>query len=88
MVINYRLEKVSAFNIDGDQVLVDRVYQPQAADSLASTIAGYIYQPSDTVIVDGQVIKLTLNNYFLHPKNKKIYSIYSCLCNLVPPNQK
>ena len=75
MVINYRLEKVSAFNVDGDQVVVDRLYEPQAADSLALAIGGYIYQPSDTIIVDGEVIKLTLNNCFHHPKNKKIYSI-------------
>ena len=72
---HYRLEEVTASNDDGDTVIINRIYELKANHNLDSSIDGNIYQPSNKVIIDGQVIKLTLDSCFHHPKNKKIYSI-------------
>jgi hypothetical protein len=77
MCSKHRLEDVTAMNNEGDEVIVKRVYEPKSSSNLTSNIGGgNIYQPSNQIIVDGQVIRLTLDNCFIHPKNKKkIYSI-------------
>lgn len=72
---HYKLEEVTASNDDGDTVIINRIYELKANHNLDSSIDGNIYQPSNKVIIDGQVIKLTLDSCFHHPKNKKIYSI-------------
>ncbi len=72
---HYRLEEVTASNDDGDTVIINRIYELKTNHNLDSSIDGNIYQPSNKVIIDGQVIKLTLDSCFHHPKNKKIYSI-------------
>jgi hypothetical protein len=72
---HYRLEEVTASNDDGDTVIINRIYELKINHNLDSSIDGNIYQPSNKVIIDGQVIKLTLDSCFHHPKNKKIYSI-------------
>lgn len=75
MCSKHRLEDVTAMNNEGDEVIVKRVYEPKSSSNLTSNIGGNIYQPSNQIIVDGQVIRLSLDNCFIHPKNKKIYSI-------------
>ena len=70
-----KLEEVTASNDDGDTVIINRIYELKINHNLDSSIDGNIYQPSNKVIIDGQVIKLTLDSCFHHPKNKKIYSI-------------
>jgi hypothetical protein len=75
MCCEHRLEEVTALNNEGDQVVVNRIYEPKPNRNLKSNIGGDIYRPSNQIIVDGQVIRLTLDNCFIHPKNKKIYSI-------------
>lgn len=72
---HYKLEEVTASNDDGDTVIINRIYELKTNHNLDSSIDGNIYQPSNKVIIDGQVIKLTLDSCFHHPKNKKIYSI-------------
>lgn len=72
---HYKLEEVTASNDDGDTVIINRIYELKINHNLDSSIDGNIYQPSNKVIIDGQVIKLTLDSCFHHPKNKKIYSI-------------
>ena len=54
---------------------LNRIYELKINHNLDSSIDGNIYQSSNKVIIDGQVIKLTLDSCFHHPKNKKIYSI-------------
>ncbi|NNH00227.1 hypothetical protein [Acinetobacter sp. ANC 5414] len=75
MSCKHRLEEVTALNNEGDEVVVKRIYEPKPSRNLNSNIGGDIYRPSNQIIVDGQVIRLTLDNCFIHPKNKKIYSI-------------
>ena len=75
MSYKHRLEDVTALSVEGDQVIVKRIYEPKLSCNLKSNIGGDIYRPSNQIIVDGQVIRLTLDNCFNHPKNKKIYSI-------------
>ena len=72
---HYKIEEVTASNDDGDTVIINRIYELKTNHNLDSSIDGNIYQPSNKVIIDGQVIKLTLDSCFHHPKNKKIYSI-------------
>ena len=72
---HYKLEEVTASKDDGDTVIINRIYELKINHNLDSSIDGNIYQPSNKVIIDGQVIKLTLDSCFHHPKNKKIYSI-------------
>ena len=72
---HYKLEEVTASNDDGDTVIINRIYELKINHNLDSSIDGNIYQPSNKVIIDGQVIKLTFDSCFHHPKNKKIYSI-------------
>ena len=72
---HYKREEVTASNDDGDTVIINRIYELKINHNLDSSIDGNIYQPSNKVIIDGQVIKLTLDSCFHHPKNKKIYSI-------------
>ena len=72
---HYKLEEVTASNDEGDTVIIKRMYELKTNHNLDSNISGNIYQPSNKVIIDGQVIKLTLDSCFHHPKNKKIYSI-------------
>lgn len=75
MSYKHRLEEVTASSVEGDQVIVKRIYEPKLSCNLKSDIGGDIYRPSNQIIVDGQVIRLTLDHCFNHPKNKKIYSI-------------
>lgn len=70
-----KLEDVIALSEDGDEVVIKRVYDPKTNYALDSHIGGNIYHPSNKIIVDGQVIILTLDNWFHHPKNGKIYSV-------------
>ena len=72
---HYKIEEVTASNDEGDTVIINRIYELKTNHNLDSSIDGNIYQPSNKVIIDGQVIKLTLDSCFHHPKNKKIYSI-------------
>ena len=72
---HYKLEEVTASNDDGDTVIINRIYEPKPNRGLDSNIGGNIYQPSNRIVIDGQVIKLTLDSCFHHPKNRKIYSI-------------
>jgi len=67
--------KVTASNDEGDTVTIKRIYEPKPNRGLGSNIGGNIYQPSNRIVIDGQVIKLTLDSCFHHPKNRKIYSI-------------
>ena len=75
MSTHYKLEEVSASNDEGDTVTIKRIYEPKPNRGLDSNIGGNIYQPSNRIVIDGQVIKLTLDSCFHHPKNRKIYSI-------------
>lgn len=68
---HYKLEEVTASNDEGDTVIIKRIYEPKPNRGLG----GNIYQPSNRIVIDGQVIKLTLDSCFHHPKNRKIYSI-------------
>lgn len=72
---HYRLEEVTASNDEGDTVTINRIYELKTNRDLNSNISGNIYQPSNRVVIDGQVIKLTLDSCFHHPKNRKVYSI-------------
>ena len=72
---HYKIEEVTASNDEGDTVIINSIYELKTNHNLDSSIDGNIYQPSNKVIIDGQVIKLTLDSCFHHPKNKKIYSI-------------
>ncbi|KAB0650839.1 hypothetical protein F7P73_15310 [Acinetobacter bohemicus] len=72
---HYKLEEVTASNDEGDTVIIKRIYEPKPNRGLGSNIGGNIYQPSNRIVIDGQVIKLTLDSCFHHPKNRKIYSI-------------
>lgn len=68
MCSKHRLEDVTAMNNEGDEVIVKRVYEPKSSSNLTSNIGGNIYQPSNQIIVDGQVIGLTLDNFLFTPK--------------------
>ena len=72
---HYKLEEVTASNDEGDTVIIKRIYEQKPNRGLGSNIGGNIYQPSNRIVIDGQVIKLTLDSCFHHPKNRKIYSI-------------
>ena len=72
---HYKLEEVTASNDEGDTVIIKRIYEPKPNRGLGSNIGGNIYQPSNRIVIDGQIIKLTLDSCFHHPKNRKIYSI-------------
>ena len=72
---HYKLEEVTASNDEGDTVIIKRIYEPKPNRGLGSNIGGNIYQPSNRIVIDGLVIKLTLDSCFHHPKNRKIYSI-------------
>jgi len=72
---HYKLEEVTASNDEGDTVIIKRIYEPKPNRGLGSNIGGNIYQPLNRIVIDGQVIKLTLDSCFHHPKNRKIYSI-------------
>ena len=72
---HYKLEEVTASNDEGDTVIIKRIYEPKPNRGIGSNIGGNIYQPSNRIVIDGQVIKLTLDSCFHHPKNRKIYSI-------------
>lgn len=85
MYYKHRLEEIAALNNEGDEVVVTRIYEPKSGRDFNSTISGDIYRPSNQIIVDGQVIRLSLDNCFIHPKNKKIYSIWLKLL-LKPPS--